>query len=29
MLKIRPTLSKKGNAYFTFLLEQACKYIKD
>jgi len=29
MLKIRPTLSKKGNAYFTFLPEQACKYIKD
>jgi integrase len=29
MLKIRATLSKKGNAYFTFLPEQACKYIKD
>jgi integrase len=29
MLKIRPTLSKKGKEYFTFLPEQARKYIKD
>ena len=29
MLKIRPNLSKKGNAYFTFIPEQAGKYIKD
>jgi hypothetical protein len=29
MLKIRATLSKKGNACFTFIPEQAGKYIKD